>query len=69
MSLLKAFAPDLGMNRCDCYIWNDSEIMQRGEEAMYYIQVCLNNNQKKPHFFFYEIFNKTTTIYLEELRL
>lgn len=43
--------------------------MQRGEEAMYYIQVCLNNNKKKPIFFFYEIFNKITTIYLEELRL
>lgn len=44
--------------------------MQRGEEAMYYIQVCLNNNKKKTFFFFfYEIFNKITTIYLEELRL
>lgn len=45
--------------------------MQRGEETMYYInvQVCLNNNKKKTNFFFYEIFNKITTIYLEELRL
>lgn len=38
------FAPNLGLNRCDATFWNDSEIKQRGKEAMPYIHVCSENN-------------------------